>query len=45
MKKLLLLFAIPLLFGTLLLGCNPAEQAPPPQEGQEPMEQQEDTLE
>jgi len=38
MKKLLLLFAIPLLFGTLLIGCNPAEQAPPPQE---PMEQEE----
>lgn len=41
MRKLLLLFAIPLLFGTLVIGCGPGEQAPPPQE---PMEQQ-DTLE
>lgn len=38
MKKVLLLFAISLFFGTLLLGCNPAEQALPPQDGQEPME-------
>jgi len=42
MRKLMLLFAIPLLFGTLVLGCNPAEQVPPPPE--EPAEQQE-TLE
>lgn len=44
MKKLILLFAIPLLFGTLVLGCNPAEQVPPPEEPPQQPEQQ-DTLE
>ncbi len=41
MKKVLLVFKILLLFETLLIGCYPAQQAPPLHE---PMKQEE-TLE
>lgn len=38
MKKLAVLFIIPLMFGSLFLGCAPTEGAQPPGESQEQTE-------
>ncbi|MFW6223229.1 MAG: hypothetical protein ACOC3T_06425 [Bacteroidota bacterium] len=41
MKKLILIFIIPLLFGTVLFGCVDEESLQEGQEGVEPQQQEE----
>ncbi len=39
MRKLLLLFIVPLLFGTFFIGCEPIEEGEMPQEPQQQEQQ------